>query len=785
MTVETVAMLTKIIHQSATNSFKVVQFVECNTAKEFRAAGEFHIEAKSETKQRYRLFGDWTTHSKFGPQFSIQHLEAERPTDLQGLIPFLADNVKGVGLATATKLIEKLNVKNTEEFLDICKNDQKKLYEIFPGKKKKIAEAIFQSMFHDEIYRSVAIFLREHAIPENFVKKIFAKYKEKTLAVLKENPYRLIHDLRRVGFIKADAIGQKLGIVPTSLFRIEAACAYALELALEDGHTCLPRDKLIQKMISVLEVNQEKNIFSFDFVLQELRKIYLNNKSQFQNTFLIRSLPEFMGLSNIPLFYLPEIFHMENEVLTALQLLLYENDISNTKENELKLKLKNNETTFEAEFPSIPWAQLSEEQSEAIKLSFFSQMMILTGGPGCGKTFVLKSIFEMQKKLKREIGLCAPTGLAAKRMSASIGDRAYTLHKLLGLGQKKEENNLEDFDVDADILKKVNLVIVDESSMLSLDLFRALLLSLGPNKKLILVGDADQLPSVGAGNCLKDLINSNQISVVKLTKIFRQSSLSPIPFAARQIIHGQYPKFEFITRNPIFSKIENLALLPCSQDQFFDLLLQFLKVTIPEVYKKHPIYDCQILVPIRKTNVGQENINKFIQEQFNPLENIIVEVDTEKECELQYGNKIRVGDKIIQTKNNYTLKVYNGDLGFCHKISKVDGDIEVVVKFGERFVTYKQEEKWDLQLCYAMTVHKSQGSEFPICIIPMFGCYYTMLDRNLLYTAVTRASQSVILFGEEWAMKKAVETQNAMNRFSALKDLLNSQKSAPVDSVIS
>lgn len=277
---------------------------------------------------------------------------------------------------------------------------------------------------------------------------------------------------------------------------------------------------------------------------------------------------------------------------------------------------------------------------------------------------------------------------------------------------------------------------------------------------------------MGAGNCLKDMIESKQIPTVTLTRIFRQTSDSPIPFAAREIISGKKPSSVTFSHPVNFTKKEDFAFIPCASETFFELLIPFVIKTIRDVYALDPVKDCQILVPLRRTNVGQENINKILQEHLNPP------IEGKTELRHQSGYIIRINDKLIQTKNNYELDVFNGDLGYCRAIRKtgegLDAEVEIDVEFPHKTVTYTDEQIEHLQLCYAMTVHKSQGSEFPLCIIPMFGMYYTMLNRNLLYTAITRSSKHVILFGEEWAIKKAVRNQNSNKRYTALSTLITS-----------
>lgn len=771
MSQELTAVLSKVIFQSPRADFLVAEFIDVQSAQRFRASGKIQISPKADSKARYRLIGQWETNPKYGQTFVAIYCEANRPQEVKGIAPYLANQVKGVGDVTANKLVQSLNITSIEDLVNICKTEQEKIFSFFGEKKSKIAQSIIQIMTTDEVFRSIMIFLHEHNIPPKFAKKIYEKYGSESISKLMENPYRLISDFRQVGFLRADVIAQKLGIPSTSRFRIEAAFVYALEVAQEEGHVCLPRDVLVDRACLLLGSKNDPT-FSSEFVLGELRQIYKKNKETDKETFLIRDTSSYPHITRTEtLFYLPESLRMEDEVAGFILSLLKLPVAKEFKEIQILKKIDAHETSYEEEFPTVPWGRLSDEQNLAVKMSLSSRLMILTGGPGCGKTFVLKSIYTLQRSLNRRVALCAPTGLAAKRMSASIGETASTLHKLLGIGRKKDQeisDVIEEIEGHAESLNNVDVVIVDECSMLNLELFHLLLLSLGSNKRLILVGDADQLPSIGHGNCLRDMIASNAVPLARLTHIFRQSSESPIPIAAREIISGKKPQYSAISYTHALSQPESMAFIPCSVATFFEQLLPFLNETVKHVYGLDPVKDCQILVPMRKTDVGQNHINKILQENLNPAR------PSKSEYALPFGGILREGDKVIQTKNNYDLNVFNGDLGYCRSIKTEKDKTIVTVEFSDKTITFEDEQSDDLQLCYAMTVHKSQGSEFPMCIIPMFGLYYSMLDRNLLYTAVTRASRFVIVFGEDWAVKKAVGNQNAVKRFTFLETLLKS-----------
>jgi exodeoxyribonuclease V alpha subunit len=708
-----------------------------------------------------------------------------RPESLGGLVPFLANNVRGVGEKTASRFVESLGLTSMDHLVAVCRDEPQKIQGFF-GKRHEVAADVIQAIVGDAQYRSIMMFLHENNIPPRFARKIYDRYAGRAVDVLRENPYRLIRDFRNVGFRRADAIAQKIGIPWNSRFRVEAAFVFVLERAQDEGHCCLDRDSLLRRAAEVLKGEQDVDP---RWLLNELREIYRANQKEGGD---LRSLPftvrqslasDLPNTSEAPtassersevLFYLPDMLDMENRVAHHCRSLLANSGMGREAMAE---GLSRSRDALESDWPEIPWAQLSDEQFEAVLASVDDPFMILTGGPGCGKTFVLRAIFKLQQVLKRSVALCAPTGLAAKRMSLSVGAPATTLHKLLGLGRRPAASDgamgldagaTEFVETTQGVsMETVDTIICDEASMLSVDLLLALLEAMGTGKRLILVGDVDQLPSVGPGQCLRDLIASEQVRVCRLTKIFRQSGASPIPLAARQIITGHRPLFDHKSYSPELPERRDFVFFGCKQENFYETLFGFLRQTVPSQYGFDPVRDVQILVPMRKSLVGQDEINRRMQEEFNPPN------DTKSECSLRGGLfRLREGDKVIQTRNNYERDLCNGDMGYV-RVVRVEGGVpEVDVLFQDRVVRLKDEEVDDLQLCYAMTVHKSQGSEFPMCIVPMFSAYYAMLYRNLLYTAVTRASQSVIMLGEDWALGRAVGNADATRRITALESLL-------------
>jgi exodeoxyribonuclease V alpha subunit len=765
MSLEITAMLSKVIYVSERSSFMVAEFVDCQSAKRFKATSETLRLGKNEGQQRYRIFGEWRNNPRYGDTFAIAYAEPLKPQTLGGLVQFLANNVKGVGEKTAERLVASLELTSMDALVEICR-EKPEIISNFFGKRSEIATDVIRAIVGDEQYRNIMMFLHDNNIPPHFAKKIYERYGASAVSVLQENPYRLIRDFRNVGFKRADAIAQKLGIPWNSRFRVEAAFVYVLERSQDDGHCCLTRALLLQKAAEVLQSSETKPMDT-EWLLGELRQIYKAAQAENQSApFVVRSLGE-------PLFYLPPMFDMENRIASYCNERLRKSGIG--QEASAK-NIPSTEKELAQWIPDIPWQQLSPEQFDAVTASAHENFMILTGGPGCGKTFVLKAIFRLQQALKRSVALCAPTGLAAKRMSQSVGANATTLHKLLGIGRPPAMGSQAASDRTAAAVSEessgvsiemVDTVICDESSMLSVDLLLALLESMGPSKRLILVGDVDQLPSVGPGQCLKDLMATQRIKVCRLTKIFRQAGSSPIPIAARQIMSGDKPTFDHRGFDHAIPARKDFAFLGTKSENFFDVLFPFLQETIPSCYDLNPVRDVQILVPMRKSIVGQDEINRRMQETFNPKS------ESRNEFVARGGQYIlREGDKVIQTRNNYDKDVFNGDTGYIQVIRVESGNVEIDVQFQDRTVRLKDEEVEDLQLCYAMTIHKSQGSEFPLCIVPLFSAYYAMLYRNLLYTAVTRASQSVIIIGEEWALTRAVRNMDATKRLTALEALI-------------
>ena len=754
MSAEIVARLSRVVWTKEDSSFCVAHFVEEGSQRRFTACGPLIVSGPKGDPGALTLRGDWQQSPKYGERFVVEACELVRPKTIEGLVQFLQSSARGVGEVTARKLLVALEVSSPDEFAEVCYDAPERIYEFFRPTRKHVADGVLAAVKDNESQRRAMIFLAELGVGPGLGLSIYKRFQERTIQEIQENPYGLIGAFRSVGFLRADAIALKLGVPQDSPRRIEAALIHALNTAEGEGHVCLPRDTLMDRGSEVLRLGGGTTMPPAE-VLARTRELY--KECGGSESFSLRHLPGGGESRGSALFYLPRLLHMEDFVSqVCVALLSKDGGSSRVDARELA--------------PQVPWESLSEEQTAAVQLSLSQRLMVLTGGPGCGKTYVLRAMCGLQHALGRKVVLCAPTGLAAKRMGQAIGQGASTIHRLLGLGGGDTESDTSS----GPGLSDADVVVVDEASMLSLDLFYALLGALGTERRLVLVGDVDQLPSVGAGNCLRDLLDSGQVPFVRLTKIFRQGERSGIPLAARSVIEGRAPEFRLHLSSGRIPRPADVVWMECDRDSFYPVLEELVTSSIPAMYGLDPSKDCQVLVPIRKGVVGQEAINLRLQALLNPPGPEKAETRLDRD-----GPQIRVGDKVIQTKNNYRLGVFNGDRGTCVGIVKLaspgaDGNLwKIDVLFDEeRIVTFGEADALWLQVAYAITVHKSQGSEFRLCIVPVFSAHYVMLERNLLYTAITRASEVVVVLGERPALLKAVRTVRTTGRHTALRSLI-------------
>lgn len=657
--------------------------------------------------------GEIVYHDKYGEQFSISSISLLKPSSRSSIIKFLSSgNLKGIGKKTAEAIYEAFG----KDSIDLVYQNTDRLLEVEGIGKKKL-EDIKLSVEETRDSRRSIEYLQGLNISYSLAMKIYQKYGESTIDLVKNNPYKLVEDIRGIGFAMADNIALNMQMDSSSKFRISAGLYHVLNAEADlNGHTCLKLDYLVDKSTSLLklEVEKIKEVINDDVIAGKLVLV---------------------AIEDVNYIYSASLLKAEKSVAMALASKIDENYI------------------FDIDF-DYDLSVFSDEQREAIKMAFESMALVITGGPGTGKTTIINAICKILSKNKLSYALAAPTGRAAKRIKESTGEDAYTIHRLIGI---RPDEIVAEYNEDNPIEK--DYLIVDEMSMVDIHLMKNLLAAVGEKTAIILVGDSDQLPSVGPGNVLKDILDTD-IKSVRLKKIFRQAGKSNIIVNAHRINEGKYPILN--------EKDKDFFFIDADNRNFMDNLINLLKVRLPEYYKFDPIKDIQILSPSKKTDWGVANINEKIQEAIN------------KENEsLKVNNRLfKLKDKVMQVRNNYDLKainhgddfdegVYNGDIGFVEKIDTIDESIDVRFDDG-RLIRYKKEDIKDLDLSYAITIHKSQGSEFPCLIIPMMQVAPMLLTRNLLYTGVTRARKIVILLGKKNILKTMVDNNRSNRRFTNL-----------------
>ena len=681
------------------------------------------------------LQGMWVEHPQYGKQWKATGCEIKKPTTLLGIERYLGSGlIHGIGPATAKLLVQEFG----KQTLEILSEHPERLTEV-QGIGKKRAAQLAESFREQYAAREAMVFLQSYGVPASLAVKISRVYGADAQRKIRDNPYRLIDDIEGVGFLTADRIALSLGIPIDSEFRLRSGLKYALnEAAMGEGHTFLPREMLLERAARGLRVGGELLTHQLDALLfaREIIAVDLDGE-------------EALMLS--PYFY------AEKEIARYLKLLM------GGAESGSKAEIEKNIRAFEKNNK----IQFSENQKRAVSEAASRGLIVITGGPGTGKTTIINCILSL---LGKDVLLAAPTGRAAKRMSEATGHEAKTLHRLLefageeGKFQRDEQNPLN-----------CKCVIVDEMSMVDVFLMRSLLRALKPGTRLILVGDADQLPSVGAGNVLGDILKSGAVPSVRLTDIFRQSEESLIVLNAHRINHGEAPILNrrdsdfFFERRPFAESAAEAIVGLCSKR-----LPAFL-------HTDFPARDIQVLSPTKKSGAGVYVLNAQLQAALNP--------PSPRKPEITYGNlTFRLGDKVMHVKNNYQLPwradngeegegVFNGDVGF---VSKVDPQDRIVtVRFDdERTVEYDYQQLEELELAYCLSVHKSQGSEFPCVVMPVVGGPPRLLTRNLFYTALTRARSLVVLVGKEESIAEMVRNNYITTRYTTLRQRLEEEKNA-------
>ena len=685
----------------------------------FTAVGIFPIIAEGEM---LRIYGEFKTNSRFGEQFVVDRVEFYKPDTLEGIYKFLAGGLfRGVGEKTAMLIVNYFGL-DTLKVLDehperLCKVrgiGNKKCLDIIRGynESRKMKESI--------------LFLQKYDITMGLAVKIYKKYEDVTINVVRDNPYRLVEDIDGVGFVTADKIAFKLGIDKHSPFRVRAGILHVLtEASHSSGHTCLPVDELVSSAVRLLGVTEEE---CRENLLQTNLKI--------------------LAVDGVDVAAESRNYATENAIASKL-LRLIDNApaTDDTLDNDLLIYEKVNKIT------------LDEKQKEAIKSVFKNGVTVITGGPGTGKTTIIKGVVALMRLRRKKVSLAAPTGRACKRITEATGEEAKTLHRLLGIDFSTDRRSFDEVNP-----LSVDVLIVDEISMADIYIFNALLKAVPAGARLVLVGDKDQLPSVSCGNILSDVIGSGLINTVFLTEVHRQAEGSFIVTNAHRINNGQMP---------VYKGAKDFFFLSRTEEDAVQEVVSMVKTRIP-AYLGIASSDVQVLAPMKKSVVGVENLNIVLQNALNPRG---------KEKEIG-ESRFRVGDRVMQTSNNYQLEwkrddgergtgVYNGDLGQVISFDK-EG-MTVLFEDGKR-VVYAGADADEIMLAYAVSVHKSQGSEFPVVILVLGSGGYTLLTRNLLYTAVTRAKRMVVIIGSEATVKRMVANTYTVKRYSLLKHFLLKNK---------
>ncbi len=707
----------RITFQNAENGWTVARLQEPKKPDLTTVVGTMTSVQVGET---LRCRGHWKNDPNYGFQFVVQDYEVTQPATIKGIQKYLASGmIKGIG----DHFAEQIVMKYGEQTLDIIDQSPDVLMEI-DGIGPKRLEKIKSGWSEQKSIREVMTFLMGYGISPTYAQKVFKTYGDNSIKIIKDNPYQLARDIWGIGFKTADQTAQKLGISKESEMRIDAGVEYVLNELSNDGHTCYPVDKFLEEAQKLLEVDANLVAARLAAIEQEER---------------IVTAPLTIDGALTACVWLKALHACEQGIGNELKRL------RNGKSELREVKVKN----------AIEWAekklniQLAENQKKAVGASLTEKVHIITGGPGTGKSTITKVILLVTHQLTQKIMLAAPTGRAAKRMAEITGMKASTIHSLLEFdfnigGFKRNRENPLDCD----------LLIVDEASMIDTVLMFSLLKAIPTHARVIFVGDVDQLPSVGAGSVLQDLILSEKIPVTRLTEIFRQAASSKIIVNAHRINAGEFPDLSNDKSSDFFFIPEE------DPDKLTDLIVNLVDSRLPKAYGFDSFDDIQVLAPMNRGTIGNRNLNEVLQKKLNPSYDPLVKM----------GRSFHEEDKVMQIKNNYDKDVYNGDVGRIKKIDKTEQ--EVVVIFDGREVFYDFTELDELTLAYAVSIHKYQGSECPCVVMPLVMGHYMMLYKNLIYTGITRGKKLVVLVGSKKAIAMAVKNDKAVRRFTGLGEVM-------------
>ena len=697
----------RITYQNADNGYTVLKCAVKNYSDLVTVVGTM---PDTHVGSVLSLEGMWKMDAKYGRQFSVEKFEETLPATVYGIEKYLGSGlVKGLGPKFAKRIVEKFG----KDTLDVIEDTPDELLKV-PGIGKVRVDRIKTSWQEQKEIKNIMLFLQSHEVSTSHATKIYKTYGSESIAIVKENPYRLAEDIWGIGFKTADSIAQKMGIDKGKFVRLRSGIFYTLNKLAEAGHCYATRGQLIEKAMELLEVEEPELMITLDEMIR--------------TNDVIRDETE-----KGDAIYLPPYYFSESGCAKRLLRLM---SCGKKKSEDTKEILRKVAASSEITYDEIQW--------QAVKTAISSKVMVLTGGPGTGKTTTTLGIISAYKQAGYEIVLAAPTGRAAKRMSEATGMEAKTIHRLLEYKPPEGYQKNEEHPLEGDVL------ILDECSMIDIMLMYNLLKAMRSQMSLILVGDIDQLPSVGAGNVLRDIIDSGCLPVVRLTRIFRQAQGSRIIMNAHRINKGEGIDMRGGKDADFFFATKE------SNQEVVDTIVQYCKTNLPRYYHVDPLQDIQVLTPMQRGECGAVNLNQVLQEAMNPSKIFL----------RKGGTQYRLKDKVMQIRNDYDKEVFNGDIG---TITKVDTEErELTVLFDEREVVYDVTELDELTLAYAVTIHKSQGSEYPIVVMPFTMSHFVMLQRNLLYTGVTRAKKILVLVGEKKAVYYAIKNETTTGRNTCL-----------------
>ncbi len=744
-----------IIYQNTENGYTVLVFID--DGEETTCTGYLRNIDPGETLE---LTGDYVDNPQYGIQFKVESFRAVAPEDAMSIERYLASGaIKGIGKAMAAKIVKKFG----DDTLRIMEEEPERLSEI-KGISERIARDIGVQMEEKRELRDAMLFLQQYGITNQLAVKIYTQYGMRTYSILKENPYKLADDIQGVGFKLADRIAEKIGIHTDSDYRIRSGLLYTLLQASAEGHCYLPEEELLRRSAELLEIEPDKLRGQLDNLMMDRKVIMKRIKTETEDRILVYATT----------YYYAELTCAR--ILTDLDRALAIDGFLPAVRDEEERRIRRLEEKR--------GLQLDDLQRKAVMDSLYHGVFILSGGPGTGKTTTINMMIAAFESEGLDILLAAPTGRAAKRMTEATGYEARTIHRMLELnGASLEEGGgTAQFQRNQENPLEADVIIIDEMSMVDIFLFQALLKAIAPGTRLVLVGDMNQLPSVGPGEVLHDLIASGAFEAVILQKIFRQAEESDIVMNAHRIHRGEQISFSNKSKDFFFLQKED-------PNEIYQQMVQMIRVRLPK-YVSATSADIQVLTPMRKGPFGVEVLNQVLQQNLNPPQ------AGKKEHAIGEEKLFRVGDKVMQTKNNYQLEweivskygipidsgvgIFNGDMGTVAEIH--DTVQELVVEFDEkRRVTYPFAQLDELELAYAITVHKSQGSEYPAVLLPLVSGPRQLFHRNLLYTAITRARNCVVIFGSADTVQSMIANERENQRYSSLDERIREIQAAEAD----